>query len=138
VATIHDSERWPEWWKGVRSAVELESGDELGVGSLARYRWRGRLPYTLEFDVRATHAERPYLLEGVAQGELTGDGRWRFFEHDGLTAVLFEWNVSTLRSWMNALAPVARPAFAWNHDVVMRQGAEGLARRLDARLVARS
>ena len=37
---------------------------------------------------------------------------------------------------MNLLGPVARPAFAWNHDLVMRQGAFGLAHRLGATLVA--
>ena len=34
--------------------------------------------------------------------------------------------------------PLARPAFAWNHDVVMRQGTEGLAQLLGSPLVARS
>jgi hypothetical protein len=37
---------------------------------------------------------------------------------------------------MNLLAPLARPVFAWNHDVVMRWGGEGLARLLGTRLVA--
>lgn len=37
---------------------------------------------------------------------------------------------------MNVLAPVARPAFSWNHDLVMRQGGHGLAKRLGATLVA--
>jgi hypothetical protein len=33
----------------------------------------------------------------------------------------------------------ARPAaVAWNHDVVMRQGAEGLVRLLGARMLVRS
>jgi len=27
---ISASERYPEWWKGVRSVTELESGDERG------------------------------------------------------------------------------------------------------------
>jgi hypothetical protein len=36
---------------------------------------------------------------------------------------------------MNALAPLARPVFVHNHDVIMRRGAEGLARLLDARLI---
>jgi len=36
---------------------------------------------------------------------------------------------------MNWLAPVARPAFAPNHDAVMRQGAQGLARLLGATLL---
>ena len=36
---------------------------------------------------------------------------------------------------MNRLAPLARPAFAWNHDYVMRQGARGLAEKLGVELV---
>jgi hypothetical protein len=39
---------------------------------------------------------------------------------------------------MNALAPLLRPAFVWNHDWVMRQGGEGLARRLGVPLLGRS
>ena len=34
------------------------------------------------------------------------------------------------------LAPVARPVFEYNHDVVMRWGGEGLAQRLGVRLLA--
>ena len=131
---IHDSERWPTWWKGVERVVELEPGDEDGRGSLSRYTWRSRLPYTLEFDMRVTRVEPPHLLEGVAVGELAGEGRWRLFEGQG-TAVTYEWVVRTTRPWMNALAPLARPLFAWNHDVVMRHGGEGLARLLGARLL---
>jgi hypothetical protein len=36
---------------------------------------------------------------------------------------------------MNRMAPIARPAFVWNHDYVMRQGAHGLAKRLGAELL---
>jgi hypothetical protein len=75
-------------------------------------------------------------MAGRATGELTGTGRWRLFEQDGLTAILYEWNVATSKRWMTLLAPVLRPVFAWNHDVVMRWGGEGLARRTGARLIA--
>jgi hypothetical protein len=135
---IYDAERWPEWWRGVESVVELEPGDEQKVGSLSRHRWRSRLPYAVEFESRTTRVEPPHLIEGAATGELAGEGRWRLFERDGLTAVLYEWNVSTTRAWMNRLAPLARPAFRWNHDWVMRQGGRGLARRLGVRLLASS
>jgi uncharacterized protein YndB with AHSA1/START domain len=133
---IYDSERWPEWWKGVEEATKLEQGDESGVGQYGRYVWKAYLPYRVEFFVRTTRVERPTLLEGNATGELAGVGRWRFFEHDGLTAVLYEWNVHTTRAWMNLLAPMARRAFASNHHYVMRNGGEGLARLLGARLLA--
>ena len=55
-----------------------------------------------------------------------------------MTAVVYEWNVHTTKPWMNAIAPLAAPVFAWNHDWVMRNGGEGLARLLDCRLLAAS
>jgi uncharacterized protein YndB with AHSA1/START domain len=132
---IHDSARWPQWWRGVEKVVELEPAGEDGTGQLARYTWKSRLPYELEFEMRTTRVERPHSLEGLASGELEGSGRWRVFERGGTTAVLYEWDVRTTRQWMNLLAPVARPIFGWNHDYVMRNGGEGLARLLDARLI---
>lgn len=93
---------------------------------------------TAEIEGRVTRLERPWLLEGDAVGELSGVGRWRLYEGHGGTAAVYEWNVRTSRAWMNRLAPIARPVFAWNHDVVMRQGADGLARLLDAPLLVRS
>jgi uncharacterized protein YndB with AHSA1/START domain len=133
---IYDSERWPEWWKGVLEAEKLEDGDANGVGQLGRYVWKARLPYRVEFWIRTTRVERPRLLEGSATGELAGFGRWHLFEQDGLTAVIYEWNVHTTKAWMNALAPVARSAFQWNHDYVMRNGGAGLARLLGVPLLA--
>jgi hypothetical protein len=133
---VYDSERWPQWWKGVLEAEKLEEGDEHGVGQYGRYVWRSKLPYRLEFFVRTTRVEKPHLLEGDASGELAGIGRWRLFEQGGVTAVLYEWNVRTTRPWMNLLAPLARPIFAVNHDYVMRNGGEGIARLLGAPLLA--
>jgi hypothetical protein len=133
---IYESERWPEWWHGVLEADRLEEGDEEGVGQYGRYVWKSKLPYRLEFFVRTTKVEKPHLLEGNAEGELAGVGRWRLLEQGGVTAVLYEWNVRTTRSWMNLLAPLARPIFAVNHDYVMRNGGHGLARLLGVPLLA--
>lgn len=133
---ISDSERYPEWWKAVRSVTELEPGGEHGLGALMRMQWRTRLPYSLQFDTRVTRVEPPHLLEGHASGELEGVGVWRLYESPAGTAIVYSWDVATTRTWMNRLAPVARPAFAWNHGWVMREGAKGLAARLGAELVA--
>jgi uncharacterized protein YndB with AHSA1/START domain len=139
---IYESERWPEWWRGVVAAARLVEGDPSGVGQVSRYTWRSRLPYDLDFEMTTTRVDRPRLLEGRAEGELAGTGRWRLFEEDGangasaITAVVYEWNVSTTKRWMNLLAPLARPVFAWNHDWVMRNGGEGLAKLLGCRLLA--
>jgi hypothetical protein len=133
---IYDSDHWPDWWEGVVEAERLEEGDEEGVGQYGRYVWKSKLPYKLEFFVRSTKVEAPCLLEGDASGELAGTGRWRLFEQNGVTAVLYEWNVRTTRAWMNALAPIARPIFAVNHDYVMGNGGRGLAQLLGCDLLA--
>ena len=133
---IYESERWPEWWKGVEEATKLEEGDEAGIGQFGRYVWKAKLPYRVEFTIRTTRVERPHLLEGNADGELAGVGRWRLFERDGVTAVIYEWNVHTTKWWMNLLSPVARPVFQSNHDYVMRNGGEGIAKLLGASLLA--
>jgi hypothetical protein len=101
-----------------------------------RIAWRSRVPYVLEFDFAVHDLDEPRSMQGEASGELAGSGHWRLFEQDGITAVTFEWNVRTTKAWMNAIAPVARPVFAYNHDVVMRWGGEGLARRLGCNLLA--
>jgi uncharacterized protein YndB with AHSA1/START domain len=133
---LHDSADWPQWWRGVERVEEIEPGGADGVGQLSRYTWKSKLPYELVFDMRTTRVERPHLTEGEATGELAGIGRWRLYEDDGTTAVVYEWSVHTTKAWMNLLAPLARPVFAWNHDWVMAHGGEGLARLLGCRLLA--
>lgn len=132
---VYATERWPEWWPGVKVAEQLDSGNGGGVGSVHRYVWRSTLPYDIEFRMRTTKVERPHVLEGEADGNLRGTGRWRLWDGDGVTAVTYEWDVETTIPWMNAVAPLGRPVFHWSHDRVMRAGGRGLARLLAAPLL---
>ena len=133
---LQDVLAWPSWWRGVVGVEELAPGNAERVGSRYAVEWRSRIPYPVRFEFETEQVERPALMAGAASGDLVGSGRWRLFEDSGVTAVLYEWEVATTRRWMSALAPLASPLFARNHDTVMRWGGEGLARRLGARLVA--
>jgi hypothetical protein len=114
----------------------LADGDGQRVGSRYRIAWRSRIPYELEFDFTVGRVDEPYCMEGDATGDLEGAGIWRLFEQGAVTAVLYDWDVTTTKPWMNLIAPLARPVFEHNHDVVMRWGGEGLARRLGVKLLA--
>jgi hypothetical protein len=127
---LREAERWPEWWRGVERVTVLAPDERYRIA------WRSRVPYELEFDFGVIDLDEPRSMRGAASGALTGTGQWRLFEQDGVTAVLYEWNVETTKAWMNFLGPVARPVFDYNHDVVMRWGGEGLAQRLDCNLLA--
>ena len=127
---LHRTGDWPTWWPYVIRVDELEPGDATGLGARQRLTWRTRLPYTLAFEARVTRIEPPTLLEAEVQGELEGFGLWTLSEEGSVTAVRYEWNVRTTKPWMNWLAPLARPVFAWNHVSVMERGGQALARRL--------
>lgn len=135
---IWDSAAWAEWWPGVVEATETDPGTPCGIGRRGRFTWRSRIPYPVRFAVVSTEVERPHLLAGTTSGDLEGTGRWRFFEADGATAAIYEWEVRTATPWMNAAGTLARPIFRWNHDQVMRRGGDGLARRLGCRLLTSS
>jgi uncharacterized protein YndB with AHSA1/START domain len=135
---IRDAGQWPSWWRGVVSSEELTSGGTDGVGRRYRVRWRSLVPYAITFEFEVAEVDAPAHMAGRAYGELFGTGTWRLSERAGITCVTYDWRVGTARAWMNAVAPVARPVFKWNHDWVMARGAEGLAERLGARLIAAS
>jgi len=132
---IYHSEKWPAWWQGVESVSEIRKGDGNGVGSIHRYTWKSKLPYRLSFDMETVRIEPPRLLEGIARGELQGRGLWQLSTEGDETLVRYDWRVETTKQWMNLLAPMARPLFEWNHDVVMSWGAKGLAARLGTTVV---
>ena len=133
--TLLDSRSWPSWWASVLRVDELLPGDSRKVGNLSDITWRGALPYTLTFRVLVTTVTPMEYMDGLASGDLDGRGRWYFSHDQGVTQVRYAWDVRTGKAWMNALAPLLRPLFRWNHDVVMRKGGEGLAKKLNTILV---
>jgi len=133
---IRDFRHYPAWSRGIFTASELEPGDVDGVGAKVRYKIKGRLPFTLAFDATITRVDPPRILQLQAEGELEGVGRWALQQREKITIVQYTWDVRTNKPWMNFVAPLARPLFEWNHDGVMQEAGQGLARFLDAPLVA--
>ena len=132
---IYAIQEWPTWWRGVERVTELVHGEGDGVGTIYAHIWRSRIPYAVQFTVEVVRVEKPHLIEAKAEGGLAGTGTFRLFAGPVGTAVTYDWAVRTTKAWMNAIAPVARPVFAWNHHAVMKNGGAGLARLLNARLV---
>jgi uncharacterized protein YndB with AHSA1/START domain len=123
-------ESWPHWWRGVVAVELIDAGDSRGVGAYRRMTWKSALPYQLRFNIRTIRLDPPRVIEGQADGELCGVGRWDLTPTQNGTEVRYVWTVDATEPWMRWLAPVARPIFQWNHDVIMRWGFEGLQRQL--------
>ena len=135
-STLQDAQRWRDWFPAFRRVDLLEPGAQDGLGAVLELTTRALLPYDLVARIRTARVDRPHLLELTSLGDLDGSGRFTLAEEDGVTTVRFEWRVTTTKPWMNALAPIARPLFAWNHDVAMTAAGRGLARVLGVRLLA--
>ncbi len=133
---LRDAEHWPSWWKGVRRVETLQQGDADGIGMVQRFTWRSLLPYNLVFDTKVTRVVYHQEIEAEASGELEGKGLWQLCESGSITTLHYAWDVRTTKEWMNTLAPIARPFFNLNHDIVMRWGGEGLAKLLGTPLMA--
>jgi hypothetical protein len=119
-------EEWPSWWRAVRRVEGLQKGDENGLGAVHRMTWRTALPYQLTFDMRIDRIDPMSALEGRAFGELDGVGLWTLRPRGAGAYVRYDWNVEVTKPWMKALAPILRPVFAWNHNVVMGWGEEDI------------
>lgn len=131
---LFDVDAYPSWWKAVLSVRELEPGGDDGIGRVSELVWKAPLGYRLRFTLRLDTIDRPTRFGGQAAGDLEGTGYWTLRQEDAVTRVQYDWNVRTNRSWMNLLAPIARPAFASSHNAVMGEGASGLAQLLGVRV----
>lgn len=138
---LTDVEAWPSWWRYVRAARRIERAPTSPLGDVVELDWGSALPYGLRLAVTTEVAERPHRLQGRARGDLRGSGTWVLEpvpaagpQHASAVDVTYRWEVELERPWMRALSFLLRPLFEWNHFVVMRAGAQGMAQRLGSPL----
>ena len=132
---IVDYNNFPNWWPAVAEIRRLSDGDATGKGSIWTMIWKTPLSYTLSFTSTITTVEPPHRLELYAVGEVDGTGRWELSETETGTQVCYYWTVKTTKLWMNLLALLFKPVLEWNHNAIMKQGGQGLANQLGAKLV---
>jgi hypothetical protein len=117
------------WWPGMATPRLLTPGLE-GVGARYERLTRGKLPYDLRYVITVTRFDPPHACAYDSEGDLIGRGSYVLTEAGDATEVVFTWDVTTNGFWMNLLAPLLKPLFAWNHNWVMAEGEKGLARYL--------
>lgn len=125
-----------DWWKGLDSKRIEERSSKIGVGDRFKLFFHTKLPYQLSFESEVVKVKSPTYLEIKASDELEGSGVWKLSQKGSITQVQCIWNVKSNKKWMNTLAPLLRPAFVWNHNQVMNDGAKGISDSLGVRLVS--
>jgi hypothetical protein len=134
---LSHGELLPLWWKGVYLAAEkLTDSKTPTVGDRIRARARGFLPYELNFVLEAVELVPGRRVAVRTVGDF--DGRWSatLTPRDGGVHVDLVWEVTVLRPILRLLAPLLRPAFAWNHRWTTPRGEKGLREYLSAKRTA--
>lgn len=132
---IHDADNYHLWWKGQSEVQTIKRGNELGVGAVKKFKTRSVLPYSLTYTGTVLEVEPLKKVVGTTVGQLEGRGTWIFEEDKGVAVVKYFWVVKTNSALMNFFTPILKPAFEWNHDIVMKWGEEGLAKYLGCKVI---
>jgi uncharacterized protein YndB with AHSA1/START domain len=136
---LTDIDGWPRWWRYVRQVRVVAAGGPDAVGQVVAIEWASALPYRIRLQVTTTRTERARQLEGRADGDLQGCGTWVLEPAAADTVdVTYRWDVTLHKPWMCVTAFLLRPLFEWNHFVVMRAGAQGMAQVLGCRVLRAS
>ncbi len=80
----------------------------------------------LRFTIEVDALQAPNRVALRVDGDLRGEGVWTLSEHEGTTRVESYWCVTSTRTMIRILRPVA----SLMHAIVMRAGERGLAARL--------
>ncbi|MGH3357759.1 MAG: SRPBCC family protein [Nocardioidaceae bacterium] len=117
---LADLPSYPRWWPQVRA---VEPVDEENASVVAR----SFLPYALRFTLtRETENRETGVLQVRIGGDLDGWARLTLYAGHQGCMLLYEQRVVVTRPLLRATAPFARPAFRWNHALMMRAGERGL------------
>ncbi|MGH2827763.1 MAG: SRPBCC family protein [Actinomycetota bacterium] len=121
---LEDLKGYVAWWPEVKTVKCIAEGRfEVVV--------RATLPYELRFITSQSVLDKnTAIIEAGLRGDLNGFSRWTLSQENGRTVAVFDEEVHTGKRLLNVLAPVARPAFRYNHTLMMRHGQDGLRRLL--------
>lgn len=109
------------WWPQVRS-VESTNDGMLTV-------CRSLLPYDLTF-VTVQMLLDDGTLAAELHGDLDGVAQVQMFENGSGTRIEYQQDVTLEKALLRKLSPLLRPAFRFNHALMMRDGHHGLTKYL--------
>jgi hypothetical protein len=133
-AVLADGALLPLWWKGVYLEVQRLGPDgPPKTGDRLRARARGFLPYELNFMLEASALEPDRRVEVKTIGDFEGLWSAELSQECDDVHVAIIWQVTVLRPVLKLLAPILRPAFAWNHRWTTPRGEKGLQEYLTSR-----
>jgi len=114
-----DTSTYPNIWSWLKDF----QGGPLEPGTVATFRVRPPLPYSLRFVVTIDEVD---VLERVAVtvgGDVKGDAQLVLTPTaEGGSQARIAWELELVRPALKRIEPVARRPMVWGHDLVVAQG----------------
>lgn len=125
---------YPRWWPLVYLAVEeLDAGGEHGIGKVGKLLTKGKLPYTLRWQMQITEVRYPHGFVLDATGDFVGRGIWTFVQNGSDVDITFDWRLRAEKPLLRWLSFLMKPIFRANHQWAMARGEEALREELNRR-----
>ena len=135
---LFDFGRLPAWWPAMfLDALQVQPGDERGVGRVYQLRTRGWLPLRLRWYVNVTSTERPYSFQSETWGDLTGAWDWQVVGRGATSEARCDWTYRLEKVAPRLVWPLLRPLFALSQDWSLRRGEQSLVMELARRASVR-
>ncbi|MCA0458575.1 MAG: SRPBCC family protein [Chloroflexi bacterium] len=122
------------WWPSVYlKVIQLEKGDENGIGAVVDLYTKGWLPYTLRWQFRVTGSNVPHGFTLEASGDFVGRGIWTFEQQGNMVKIVYDWKIRADKPLLKYLSFIMKPIFSMNHHWAMAKGEESLKLELARR-----
>lgn len=127
---LSDAAGYVRWWPEVYLKIDSLTETRQGVGAKYQLLTKGRLPYTLLWELTVTKTNEPFGFSIDAAGDFVGTGEWKLAENDPYVDATFVWTIRAEKPLLRRLSFILKPLFRWNHRWAMAKGEEGLKREL--------
>lgn len=126
---IEDVDQFEGWWPWL-SEFRLV-GDGLVDGATLHGVVTPPLPYRMRLTVELGRCRRPYAIDAVIGGDLTGDAHLRIRSDGEGSRVGMAWTIEVRQPVMRMASRIGRPVLQWGHDRVVETAVAGFRRRVE-------
>lgn len=129
-SVLSDPLDYPRWWPSVYLEVcEIHPGVG-GIGRELFLHTKGRLPYTLKWNLKITSMNPPHGFSFTASGDFVGRGIWTFEQKGQEVELTLDWALRAEKPILKKFSAILKPLFSWNHRWAMKEGEASLIREL--------
>jgi hypothetical protein len=123
---LADTKAYPAIFSWLR---DYQAGP-LEAGTVATFRVRPPLPYSLHIIVTVLEVEDRRLVRTRVDGDVRGEADLTVASSGDRSTARLRWDLDLVRPSLARVAPLARAPMIWGHDIVVAMGVRQFRRKV--------